>query len=237
MKKYWYLHIYMLLFCLYQPNVMLAEQSSKTANQKNTPNSTEQHYFDEDYKEKYKSPEFNYQEKRKNLFERWLDRQPATKKTSTPSSFLSVIFYVLIFFGLIYAAYIVIGLILGKKGNWLFNNDTQNNNLKYGSEAEDLKSTDFPSLINKYKALGDYRLAVRYQYLHTLQKLSQKGFVAYHKEKTNADYRYEIKNTILNEAFTYISYIYDHAWYGGFVMNEKEYKKAEFAFDHTNKLI
>jgi hypothetical protein len=237
MKNNWRLFLFMLLCCLYQTNVLQAGQTFIPDNQKNTQNSERHQSFDENFKEKYSSADFKYHEKSKNALERWLDRQPKSKKNTTPFPFLSTIFYALIFLGLIYAAYIIIGLIMEKNGNWLFNKDTPFNGLQYGIEADDLKSTDFSSLINEYKALGEYRLAVRYQYLHTLQKLVQKGFVVYHKEKTNADYRYEIKKTILNEAFAYISYIYDHTWYGGFVMTETEYKKAELAFDDTNKLI
>jgi hypothetical protein len=193
-------------------------------------------YFQPSFKEKYQGPQYNYEDRKKNALERWLESD--TNKEPKPSSPLwPLVFKIIIIAALAYGVYIIIGLILGKKGNWLFNKKSENSTLQYGVEDDNVVDGDFNTQIKLALNNGDFRLAIRYQYLNTLQKLDQKGVIAYHKEKTNADYGYEIKNSALAEAFRYISYIYDHAWYGGFDVTADTYRMASLAYDETNKMI
>lgn len=195
-----------------------------------------QRTFDDQYKDKYKGEAFQYADKKKNALERWLDRKPKKKQTSA-SPIWSLLFKTIIILALIYAVFVIVGMLMGKKGNWLFNKKSESRALQYGIDEEDLNTSNFAQLIDQAVASGDFRQAVRYQYLNTLQKMDQKGIIKYHKEKTNADYRYEIKKSSLAEAFQYISYIYDHAWYGGFDVSQHTYTMAALAYDDTNKLI
>lgn len=199
-------------------------------------NTYKERHFQPAFKEKYQGPNYNYEDRKKNALERWLESNP--NKEPKPSSPLwPIVFKVLVIVALAIGVYFVIGLILGKKGNWLFNKKSENRNIQYGVEVENVADGDFITQIKMALNNGDFRLAIRYQYLNTLQKLDQKGVIAYHKEKTNADYGYEIKNSALAEAFRYISYIYDHAWYGGFDVTADTYRLASLAYDETNKMI
>ena len=196
-----------------------------------------EHHFASAYKEKYKGETYNYEDKKKNAFQEWLEKKDKNKQISEPSPFWPMLFKIMVILALAYGVFIVIGLLLGKKGNWLFNNQSESRALQYGEDGEDITDADFSKQIHQAMLNGDFRLAIRYQYLNTLQKLDQKSIIRYHKEKTNTDYGYEIKNKDLSTAFRYISYIYDHAWYGGFEVTEVTYRAAALAYEETNKMI
>lgn len=135
----------------------------------------------------------------------------------------------------IWLIYILVTLLMGKKGNWLFTKKTDPL-IRFGNENEAIEVSDYSSLIKKALHEGDYRSAIRYHYLNLLHKLHDKGKIEYHTEKTNADYIYEIREKPLARSFEYVSYIYDHAWYGEFEVRDEEYKRAENAFRDTLKM-
>jgi hypothetical protein len=67
--------------------------------------------------------------------------------------------------------------------------------------------------------------------------MSHKNIIELHKDKTNSDYQYEIKNAPLRQSFGYLSYIYDYAWYGEFEVSRSDYEHAAKAFDETLQMI
>ena len=72
---------------------------------------------------------------------------------------------------------------------------------------------------------GDYRSAVRYQFLFILKKLSDKKLINWNPEKTNKDYAAELKAPHLKNDFSNLSYIFDYVWYGEFSIEEQSYQK------------
>ncbi|MBK8627057.1 MAG: DUF4129 domain-containing protein [Saprospiraceae bacterium] len=192
--------------------------------------------FAPNYKEKYKGQPYQYEDKEKNALERWLENNSQNKAIKFSPLWANV-FKALIILGLAYGVYIIISLLMGKKGNWIFKNDTKTHGLQYALDIDDVTESNFTNLISQAVAQGNYRLAVRYQYLNTLQRLDQKGVIKYHKEKTNADYRNEIKSDTLAQSFQYVSYIYDYTWYGGFDVSDVTYRLAAAAYGETNKMI
>lgn len=193
--------------------------------------------FDSGFKNRYQDPAFEYEKKEKEAIEK-LKKQDEEANVDFGSflSFLPTVFKILVGILLLYAVYLIVSVWLGKKGNWIF----QKKNDKLLSYQEDIDITSETDLQSKIKDALDkknFRLAIRYQYLYLLQLMSQNGIITYHKEKTNSDYRYEIKNQALAQAFDYTSYIYDYTWYGGFEMNGSQYEMAKLAFDDTIKKV
>ena len=189
--------------------------------------------FDSGFKEKYKGDAFDYTEKAP---------KPKTKEdTSFPIEGLLEAFiyfiYIIIGLGIIIGVYILVSVLLGKQGAWLINKKSDDKTVFYGDDLEQTSDTDLKSLLQKAIETNDYRLAIRYQYLFLLQKLSHKNIIELHKDKTNSDYQYEIKNVSLRQSFGYLSYIYDYAWYGEFVVSRSDYEQAAKAFDETLQMI
>lgn len=189
--------------------------------------------FDSSFKDKYKGEAFDYTEKK-----------PKPKKIEDPSFPIeglleAFIFFIKILIGLaiIIGVYMLVSVLLGKEGAWLINRKSDDKTVFYGDDLQQAADTDFKSLIQKALETQDFRLAIRYQYLFLLQKMSHKNIIELHKDKTNSDYQYEIKNATLRQSFGYLSYIYDYAWYGEFEVSRPDYEQAAKAFDETLQMI
>ena len=106
-----------------------------------------------------------------------------------------------------------------------------------GDDEEILKNEDIQSLIDAALKDKNYRLAVRYYYLLTLQKLSGKELIDWQVQKTNHEYIYEIKNNELRAQFGKLTDVYDYIWYGNFEVDEPAFAKAQLAFNKINSEI
>lgn len=128
--------------------------------------------------------------------------------------------------------YLIVMSLIGKKGLWIFSKSHKNISAQDITE-EDIRQMNFGEMINETKEQGNYRLAIRYYYLWLLKRLTNREIIEWHWDKTNNDYLYEIKNTILKQDFEYLSYIYEYSWYGDFPIDEAAFGKAEKAFQKT----
>lgn len=128
--------------------------------------------------------------------------------------------------------YFIVRAIVNKESMWIFGRSRKKIKVQDADE-ENIHEMDFNTLIEDTRAAGNYRLAVRYYYLWLLKKLSARDIIEWNWEKTNSDYLYEIQNTALREEFEYLSYLYDHSWYGDFPIDDKAFAKAEKAFLKT----
>lgn len=95
------------------------------------------------------------------------------------------------------------------------------------SEDENIDESDYSKLLTKAIQDKNYRLATRYYYLSLIQKLSQKEYIEYHKDKTNSEYMFELKEEVIRNRFSYLSYIYSYVWYGEFPVDEVKFATIE----------
>lgn len=70
---------------------------------------------------------------------------------------------------------------------------------------------------------GDYRMATRYLFLITLSKLGEKGVLQLSTKKTNYQYATELANKPYANKFAQLSLQYEYVWFGGFVINDKQF--------------
>jgi hypothetical protein len=94
-------------------------------------------------------------------------------------------------------------------------------------EDEDLHELHLEALLESALQQKNFRLAIRYYYLMVLKGLSSKKIIAYHKDKTNSEYLFEIENSVVKNQFSYLSYVYSYVWYGEFTVDEKSFKRAQ----------
>ena len=114
---------------------------------------------------------------------------------------------------------------------------TNLNKVFIGDDEEIIKNQDIQALIDQALKDKNYRLAVRYYYLFTLQKLSTKELIDWQVQKTNHEYLYEIENTDLRSQFSNLTSIYDYTWYGNFEVDASAFAKAQHAFTKINNEI
>ncbi|MEC3877069.1 DUF4129 domain-containing protein [Chryseobacterium salviniae] len=121
--------------------------------------------------------------------------------------------------------YFIIKYLIGKEGSFLFGKKNKKVTIKDEELHENIHEINFPESILKFEKSGDFRSAVRYQFLFVLKKLSDKKLIAWNPEKTNKDYVAELKAPHLKEEFFQLSYIFDYVWYGEFSISEESYLK------------
>jgi hypothetical protein len=146
---------------------------------------------------------------------------------------IQVIEYILKIGGIlliIFVLYKIIKSFLNEEGNWIFGRKSDQIDIIAHDLEQNLMQTDFDSLISEAIRNKQFRLAIRYYYLQSLKKLTQKNKIDWHYDKTNLDYEREIENAELKNKFRYISYLYNYCWYGEFDLNEQEFKTGEQTF-------
>jgi hypothetical protein len=97
--------------------------------------------------------------------------------------------------------------------------------------------SDFDALIRQALQSGNYRQAVRYQYLRTLHLLAGKSLLELAPDKTNFQYVSEITNRSYQQDFASITLNYEYVWYGEFEIDKNIYDKIETNFRGFNQKI
>jgi len=97
--------------------------------------------------------------------------------------------------------------------------------------------SDFDALIRQSLQSGNYRQAVRYQYLRTLHLLADKNLVQLAPDKTNFQYVSEIANRNHQQPFASLTLNYEYVWYGEFDIDKNIYEKIESNFRGFNQKI
>lgn len=130
--------------------------------------------------------------------------------------------------------YFIVKYLLAKNGNLFFGK--RNNKLIINEENihENIHEINFPESIAKFERAGDFRSAVRYQFLFILKKLSDKKLIIWNPEKTNQDYATELKTANLKNDFFNLSYIFDYVWYGEFIIDEENYFRFKKQYQDFN---
>ena len=104
------------------------------------------------------------------------------------------------------------------------------------SEEELFLKQDYEALLHQAYKLQDYRLATRYLFLKTLQRLSQQSLIEFAADKTNSKYVDEIAVDKRNE-FAFIVRNYEYVWYGNIHISKELFDKIEPTFSIFFKTI
>lgn len=199
--------------------------------------------FNEDFSKIYTDEEFNYATKTgesQNILARFLNwigqglqRIFGIELSPQILEILEYLIYLLLF---ILAIYLIVRVLTNESFNRLFTKKAKNLS-SVDLRKEHIETIDLNQLLNDALTTEDYRLAIRYQFLITLQKLSQEDVIQWHYEKTNSDYLTEIKESSLQQGFKKVAYLYDYIWYGEQPINVTKYEKVIVDFKSINKLI
>lgn len=82
---------------------------------------------------------------------------------------------------------------------------------------------------------GNYRLAIRYLYLQTLSRLSEKNFIEISTNKTNFEYVMEVSKHRFANEFAALTLQYEYVWYGEYPVDENLFEQIEGGFSQFNK--
>lgn len=193
--------------------------------------------FVPNYKNKYKGDDFNYKvvQPKESLWD-LIKRKIAQFlfKNIDPNKAAIYTTNILRFFGIIiigFLLFIVIRYLMSKDGNFFFGRRNRKINITSQDIEENIHEINFPERILTLEKQQDYRSAIRYHFLYSLKKLTDKNLINWNVEKTNRDYLRELKNKNLQEDFRRVIYIYDYIWYGEFDTKEEDYQHYKSYFN------
>jgi hypothetical protein len=110
-------------------------------------------------------------------------------------------------------------------------------NLEYKVENENIHDLDFNHLIDESIRRSEYRTAIRYLYLFSLQKLSDHHLIDWVPGKTNREYELELQEKSVGIYFTQLGYYFEYAWYGEFELNSENFQNALKIFQVLDKAL
>lgn len=205
-----------------------------------------QRKFSENFQEKYQDKDFIYEQKKHTA--NWWDQLVESitrfiqdlfriKDPKQAQDTVDIILKTLAVLIILFVVYKIIQLVLNKEGQWIFGSAKNQNVLQVEDVAVNVHQINFAKAIEQSLQQNDFRLAIRYYYLWTLKKLSDSNQIKWDPEKTNADYAYELQNSVLKHDFEYHSYLYDYAWYGGFEISKEHFSQAKISFEKFLKNI
>src|SRR6187401_2068495 len=100
-------------------------------------------------------------------------------------------------------------------------------------EEENINDPD--SLLRNAIKAGNYRLAVRYLYLQSLQRLSERKFIEINTNKTNYEYVTEIRKHKFANEFASLTLQYEYVWYGEYPVDERLFEQIQISFTRFTK--
>lgn len=95
--------------------------------------------------------------------------------------------------------------------------------------------SDLEKLLRLALESSDRKSAVRILYLIALQRLNEKKYIIWKKNKTNRDYQIEIRQQHFYAGFQEITLLFEIVWYGDVVINQDEYRVISERFSHFNE--
>ncbi len=95
---------------------------------------------------------------------------------------------------------------------------------------ENIHEMDFDKLIQAAVEKNEFRLATRLVFLHALKLLSDKHLIEFSAGKTNHDYVEELKPSDLKTGLNELSFYFDYAWYGNFMITDTQFQKIKNTF-------
>jgi hypothetical protein len=91
--------------------------------------------------------------------------------------------------------------------------------------GDDIHAIDFQSLIAESIRKGDFKSAIRLEFLRFLKDLTDKNVIEWKIDKTNVDYEREISDTAKRKKFKDIARLFEYVWYGDFKTSQSTYEE------------
>ncbi len=93
--------------------------------------------------------------------------------------------------------------------------------------VEELTSANYLQQMNMAAQAQHWAGALRYSHLWVLQQLQQRGHIQWEPHKTDTDYRFELKDPRLRQAFSRSANSFAKAWYAEYPVAEVDFAALE----------
>jgi hypothetical protein len=125
------------------------------------------------------------------------------------------------------AALVLYLLYKAKVLDYVFPSRNTADTLDYVVGQENIHEINFEQAIGSALEQGDFRLAIRLQYLKILKLLTVKELIHWKPNLTNQSYVQELEKTSHHSDFTEITRYFEFAWYGDFEVSEDGFKEMK----------
>lgn len=201
-----------------------------------------------DFKNKYKSKDFDYttikpkeslwQKLQRRFIKIWESIFGKPESTVSGIEFFLKILAILI---ISTAIFFIIKYLMGKDGHFFFSRKNKKVNIESAVLHENIHEINFPTSIATFENKKEFRSAIRYQFLFVLKKMSDQKLIQWNSEKTNTDYITEITDVNQKISYQKLSYIFENVWYGEQRIDDVHYEKLKADFTNSplskNKLV
>lgn len=124
----------------------------------------------------------------------------------------------------------VILKLLGADITMIFSKNNKTITVEHYVMNENIHDINLSELVAQALVQNDYRLAVRYNYLLVLKKLSDKKLIEWKITKNNRSYADDLQQSPLQIGFLKITALFEYVWYGEFNPDEKDYQIVNSEF-------
>lgn len=102
---------------------------------------------------------------------------------------------------------------------------------------EDIFAINYERQIKKAESAGDFRMAVRLQFLGLLKNMADSNIISYRSDRTNLDYLFQVNNKdFYNDFFRLVRY-YEYSWYGHFNVEGPVYNRVAMDFNNIKEKL
>jgi hypothetical protein len=178
-----------------------------------------------DYTERYK--EF----KKRNNKPLKIDPNKESKFNTAPwlAQTLKIVLYVIVIGGLAFLLFIVVKNVISN-----YNESVHDDLIAKIEDLENNLQTEnnIDKILEQALAMGEYKLAIRILYLGIIKRLSQAELIEWKREKTNACYVSEMVNHPLGNHFSFLTKIYEKAWFSDYLVDFTRYSVISNHFNN-----
>ena len=101
--------------------------------------------------------------------------------------------------------------------------------------TEKENTNDPDALLRHAIKSGNFRLAVRYLYLQSLQRLSERKIIEINSNKTNYEYVTEMRKHKFANEFASLTLQYEYVWYGEYPVDQRLFEQIQNGFTQFYK--
>ena len=188
----------------------------------------------------FADPDLHYKggnQTKKDFFEKFIDWVADKLFGNTNGNHVQMARNILIWITVIICVILVIRIFLRSEISGLISSRSMSIKFNFSDITEELDKIDFTEKITGALKENDFRLAIRWHYLKTLHLLNKTGKINFESYKTNIDYINELRSEKILPEFKNLNRIYDHVWYGEYLLNEETYQGNSSFFIQFEKLL
>ncbi len=173
------------------------------------------------------------QETKKIGYEDLVDSKTSKPKDKIPNNNFNFDWSGLKYVGIVLLVCIA-GILIyffAKNATWMSDTKIDDLHSMLAEVEENLPEADVQTPLQRAIKEENFNVATRLYYLLLIQKLAEKNYIKWSKEKTNREYAAELRGIHFIEHFRQVTHIYEKAWFGKESVTQQSFEDFQPLFD------